>query len=267
MLAWFSPVALAFALWAYFHPRKRLKLEYQTGSTRYFEKESVPLPPEAVMTFQGEEVERLARTTVVVWNAGTEVLRGEDIVPDDPLRARFDQGSKILVHAISDTTNEANQVAVKAREEKPNELELTYDYLNPRDGLVLHVIHDGQQLRPTLVGTVKGLSGGPRSRGGVDMDDQPVTRVLNRVMPWCLVAFFGGALVLLMAPVLGYPELLELLKKDDSPPGPVKQFIKSVMLPIIFAFMFIVTTIAAYNTPRRKHPRTLVSDVRSNNSD
>ena len=59
-----------FAILAYFKPRKRQKLLYQTSGIQYFEEQEFALPSDFIMTFQGENVERLAKTMLILWNGG-----------------------------------------------------------------------------------------------------------------------------------------------------------------------------------------------------
>ena len=79
-------VGILLAALSYWRPRKTKILAYQWTVARYFDETDYTLPSHAAMTFEGRPVARLRKSTLVLWNAGTEALRGEDVVPTDPIR-------------------------------------------------------------------------------------------------------------------------------------------------------------------------------------
>ena len=174
-------VGVTVALVAYLQPRKRLRLAYQSMSTRYFAKEDYALPSEVVMTFNGEGVERLSRTTVIFWNVGTDVLRGEDIVRSDPLRVCLDADDRVLSHKVVGGSKDSNRAHVRQVDGAPHELSVDYDYLDPRDGFVVEIMHDGKRRRPAVRGVVKGLTNGPESQGTAT-DADPILSVSSRMI-------------------------------------------------------------------------------------
>ena len=162
-----TAVSLIVACISYYKPRKRQKLLYQTTTIQYFEEDDYTLPSDAIMTFQGQKVARLTKAMLILWNGGIDALRGEDIVQHDPIRISLSATGKILDYSIIGGTNDGNRVVVQIPSHSQNELIVTYDYLNPNDGAVIQVLHDAKQRDPTVVGTAKGLSEGPRGLGAV----------------------------------------------------------------------------------------------------
>lgn len=158
-------LALAFGAYQWRHPRRRLVLAYEAATVRYFDEESA-LPPGANMVFDGREVERLARTTIAVWNDGPDPLRGEDIVDDDPLRVEFADG-EVFNSQVAGVANPANRVSLGPVEPGGpaplSRLALSYDYLNADDGFVLAFIHSSTQ-EPAIAGSSIGLSRDPQHR-------------------------------------------------------------------------------------------------------
>ena len=196
-------ISLAIALLSYYMPRKRQKLQFQTVSVQYFEEEDYILPAEVEMSFRGERVTRLAKALLIVWNGGTDVLRGEDIVQQDPLTIKLEGTGKILSHSIVGVTSQGNRVLAIMRTDSQSEILLTYDYLNPGDGAVIQVMHDSKQRDLFLVGASKGLSGGPQSLGAVmhrDFEVPWIQRIL-RVQRMILLVMFVFALAILLGGV------------------------------------------------------------------
>lgn len=177
-------LALCYAVYVHRHPPRRTRLAYQTARTVYFDEGHRVLPTQAAMTFDGRQVQRLARTTVVFWNAGTEVLRGEDIVETDPIRLSVPEG-QLLSHRVVRTTNESTQIRLAIAEKST--LDIRYDYLNPGDGAVLELLHDGTMA--SVMGTAKGLKGGAEDQGTVRLIERADYRIwiMGRLLPIILV--------------------------------------------------------------------------------
>ena len=193
-------ISLIIALFSYYMPRKRQKLRYQTASIQYFDEEDYTLPSEVEMSLRGERVTRLAKAMLIVWNGGTDVLRGEDIVKQTPLTIKLEGTGRILSHSIVGVTSQGNRVIAKMRTDSQSEILLTYDYLNPGDGAVVQVMHDSKQHDLFLVGASKGLSGGPQNLGAVmprDLEMPWVQRML-RVQRMILFLMIGIALAVLL---------------------------------------------------------------------
>ena len=171
---------LGFAAFMYFHPRKRHRFVYQTMSVRYFDQARLTLPKEAAMTFESGLVERLSMTTIVMWNAGSEVLRGDDIVKADPIRVSISDG-RVLSNRVVKTTTQATDVCSIDRSTE-SELGIRYRYLNPGDGAVIEIVHDGSS--SSVTGTAMGLKDGPEHWGDIPMSS-PLIRewVIGGVVP------------------------------------------------------------------------------------
>ena len=179
-------VGAGFAVLMYFRPRKRIRLAYQTSRLQYFDEAKLALPNEAAMTFEGGRVKRLSKAAIVLWNAGTEVLRGEDNVGDDPIRLSI-AGGVLLSHRVLKTTGNATQVGLTDRP-APNELKFYYDYLNPGDGAVVELLHSGTAT--TVLGSAKGLKDGPEDWGEFATTGQPFGAWLLQKVLWVLLPLF-----------------------------------------------------------------------------
>ena len=102
---------------------------------------------------------------------GTDVLRGEDVIVEDPIRIHLPEKSRILRNTLIGVSNQSNHVHIKEQSWMSNELIIKYDYLNIDDGAVIEVMHDGKQYDPIIIGAAKGLSGGPKGLGGITFHD------------------------------------------------------------------------------------------------
>ena len=149
-------VGIAGSLVAYFRPRIKKRLACQMTYTCYFREDEYRLPKDAKFTFQDEDVARLTKTTIVLWNKGTEELYGKSIDAGDPICVSFSEGDRILSHEFVTCTRESTAPDA-VRGIADHELRLYYDYLNPGDGFALEVVHDSADSLPEVKGSVKGL--------------------------------------------------------------------------------------------------------------
>ena len=261
-------LGIAIALFAYFKPRKRLKFAYQTTSTRYFAQEDYALPSEVVMTFKGDNVERLSKSTTIFWNAGTDVLRGEDIVQSDPIRIGLEPSARILSHTVCGSTKDTNQVQVYSVEDAPHMLVLSYDYLDPKDGFVLEIMHDSKHRKPWVTGNAIGLSDGPKRLGVVSLAETFSPRIMHRAFRLSTYLFsaagglallLGIAIFLILDSPNVFPSWLDFLVvwiTEDF-----KRSNASAMVAIGAAYS--LPPIAMIWFARRRYPKALTKYVRN----
>lgn len=133
---------------------------YQKSSLRLIGRSIDSLPEEVFVTFKGREVQRLTKTILIFWNNGTEVLDGKDIVPADPITISFDEGDTILSYKILRRTKFVNNFTIDKHELHLHQLIVNFDYLDPKDGLTLEILHDSEKSYPAIRGTMKGVPNG-----------------------------------------------------------------------------------------------------------
>lgn len=133
---------------------------FQKSSLRLISKEENNLPKDVAIIFRGIEVDRLTKTTLIIWNNGTEVLHGNDIVEACPLQIFFEVGVNILSFNILKETNEFNKFRLLSNDNFSNKLIIDFDYLNPKDGVVVELLHNSKERYPKISGAIKGLPKG-----------------------------------------------------------------------------------------------------------
>lgn len=94
------------------------------------------------VTYRDSPVSAISFTRLAIWNAGTEPVRSHDVPEREPLRLATRQGVTILAIDVGEKTREANQVGLVATDSAfPDTLK--FDFLEPGDGVVLNIVHDG----------------------------------------------------------------------------------------------------------------------------
>lgn len=92
---------------------------------------------------KGQPASTISLTYLAIWNAGTESLRRQDIPAGEPLMVRAQDGVKILSATLAEATRTTNQVAIGAVNENQASVPVAFEFLNPGDGALIHVVHSG----------------------------------------------------------------------------------------------------------------------------
>lgn len=145
---------------------------FQTKAIRLLGKETPALPSDVKVFFKGDPVPRLTRVQIMFWNSGATILRGSDIVQDDPLRFSFEAPGAIIDASIVKLTREINKFAVAISKERPNELLCSFDYLDPSDGVTIDLLHTAELGRPVCRGSIRGVPAGVKDWGRHSIWDQ-----------------------------------------------------------------------------------------------
>jgi hypothetical protein len=110
--------------------------------------------------YDGEEVNKLVKTTVFFWNNGRAPIRNTDTVSSNPLRIEFSDDTRILSVQIRKINNPANKINLTVPFGYLNSVRIDFDFLNPGDGIAFEVFHNGNQnhvdFRGQLIGGTRG---------------------------------------------------------------------------------------------------------------
>lgn len=138
---------------------------YQKNASVLIGREEDSLPTDVVIHYKEKIVERLTRTRFVLWNKGTEVLDGSNVVSSDPIKITFKTGTNILSFKILKKSKESNNFIVS--QTKPNELMIDFAYFDPNEGATIEILHDSAERYPSITGTIKGSPKGFEDLGRV----------------------------------------------------------------------------------------------------
>ena len=129
------------------------------------------------LTYADTPVQRLARTRVALWNRTGDTIRGSDITPQDPLRVQMKHpDDHVFFIGSIRRSRESCQFAVNVR---GSAFEVSFDFLDPGDGIVFEMIHLGQEgsvhdpsrSDVTVVGTIRGTRIEARGVGDLSLQE------------------------------------------------------------------------------------------------
>lgn len=163
-LPWVGTVAGIFgvglAVFSYFRTKRSPRLAYQISEFSVVGGLGARFPQELEISFAGTKVDRVTSSRIVLWNDGNTTFDREQIVSSDPLRFQLSEG-RILQATIQNTTRDVNGVTLDSPAHSRGSVTVDFDYLDPRDGCAITIIHSGPRGSISCKGTLKELPGGP----------------------------------------------------------------------------------------------------------
>ena len=243
---WVGPIigiaGLALAAVFYLRSRKPSIIAVQSRDVSMIGIGAV-FPDDVEVRYRGTPVPRLTSSMVWVWNAGKKTVRGSDIVAHDPLRLHF--GGEVLNVRIITVTREVLRITANISEEEAKKGMVCwgFEFLDPGDGGVLEVLHNGSAEAPKYTGTIIGLPEGLRYRQLLG----PYTKGERIIMLLILAAAVIAGTAMTLQGILGILEVpLILPETDDSP----------LSLVVLGLFLFSVGAIILQKL-RRRAPSSL----------
>ncbi|MDP3120927.1 MAG: hypothetical protein Q8N01_10965 [Sulfuricurvum sp.] len=235
--------------------KNRAKPVFQKASLRLIGSEEDSLPENVEILFDGKRVNKLTRTNLIIWNDGNEVLRGDDIVEKDPLLILFDDG-EILSYEVIKSNNLANSFDISRNGDSLLSLKFTFDYLNPKDGVCLGIIHTSQERFPQIIGSIKGVKKGFTDYGRVPFQTYiplniPFLKKINPSIFLTLVVILG-VFSMYFGTLSESERKAALLFPFESSKG------ESIML-IVSGAIYAIGGLLMVRARRRKYPKELDS--------
>lgn len=190
---------IVLAIVFYLRSRRMSRIAFQHDHVMLVGGRGAAFPAEVEIRFSGTVVPRITASTIVIWNCGDRTIRGSDLVDGDPLRVDLTEGGIILKHAILRQTRSVN--AWNITQPSPNRIALTFDFLDPGDGITIEVIHSQPASSLDLLGTIRGIPKGLLDYGSVPWSvyscRRPLPFPMGRPRIILLVAVAFGILMIL----------------------------------------------------------------------
>jgi len=149
-----------FGLYFFFKSRIGPRPACVMKSIRLIGKEEQELPSDIKILYQGKEVPRLTLTRIWIWNSGTETIRGNQIVEDDPFRFAFNKLDRILIANVAAITRSVNKFSITIPTGSEHEGLIAFDFIDPRDGIRIEILHTSKDRYPEILGTIRGIPKG-----------------------------------------------------------------------------------------------------------
>ncbi len=143
-LSFCTVAALIFAVYTWMVGKKKKEFTYLSNSYKIIQKGKSTIP-QLKLIYENRDIEDLSITRYVIWNSGNEVINKNDIVSEKPLKIMSTDASTIILDTkIIVESEETNKFLIGEQQEKFSTI--NFDYIDPRDGIVVQVIHTGKFL-------------------------------------------------------------------------------------------------------------------------
>lgn len=229
----------------------------QLSSIRLIGRNEQQLPDEVRILYDDNDVPRLTLTEIYFWNFGTETIRGNQVVEDDPIRLSFNLGDKILAAHVVAVTRPVNKCMIEVPPNAQHVALLTFDFLDPNDGMRLEVLHTSEKRYPNVSGTIRSIPKGIK----VLTPSKSLLFVRAAVLAMRIkeanyIALCLGVIVSIGAllPRSWLLDPLEMINRCDEPEKSVL-LLRLCMLGLGALYIFISLTHILPN--RRKYPKLL----------
>ncbi|RXJ80514.1 hypothetical protein [Arcobacter sp. F2176] len=229
---------------------------YQEHSLEIIRKNQLELSKDIKILFNEQQVDNLTKIQIVFWNHGTDTLRIENIVKDDPLLFKFSQDAIILSSKIIKKSRDINKSFIKNSESDLNIAYFGFDYLDQNDGIVFEIIHTDIKSYPEVKGTFKGIPEGIQNFGQVNLNTRKCTSKLSCLLTNSSFLLFFTSFLGITIMLMGiYPSVYEKINSinDLFFTGNTKNtFI------IIFGFLYFILPLFIFWQKRKRFPKSLV---------
>ncbi len=105
--------------------------------------------------YDNKIIDSLSITKIAIWNDGNQKLEETDFASSKPLAIEAPYDCKILNSSIIISSEEANSFSIDMDNEK-NMIFINFEYIDPKEGIIVQVLHTGNYENLKLVGKIKG---------------------------------------------------------------------------------------------------------------
>lgn len=142
-LAFCTVASFAFAIYAWVKGKRRKELSYVSNTYRVIQDGENAIP-EVDIRYKKRRIKNFVITKYAIWNSGTEVINAEDLVKTKTLKIISVNPDTAILDATVLMCNEtANKISITDIQD--NGIEVSFDYMEPRNGCVLQIIYTGKR--------------------------------------------------------------------------------------------------------------------------
>ena len=145
--------SLVYAIYCQKANKERKEISYLLHSEQLILKERA-LFKEIKLICKEKELDNLCFSKIAIWNSGNKMLNGTDLAESQSLSIEVAQGVELIDYHIFDITEKSNHISVEL--DGTQKLNVSFDYLNPNDGIALLIIHSGEKDDIGVGGIIKG---------------------------------------------------------------------------------------------------------------
>jgi len=242
---------------AYYYHKSRIgaRLVYQINTLKIIGKDERIIPDDVRIYFRDTPVDRLVKNKIIIWNSGYTTFEGSNIISSNPLRAEYGTGTCVMRASLVKSSRPENCAQAIIHPNNRNEVVFSFNYLDPADGAVIEVYHNGEDVLPKMIGTIKGHPKGIGYWGLIKVPKKEIPLKIKNPVITIIVALGAAFLIfvfIFFIVFLVYTSIIGLL--NGIPKGEYSSAI-FLLVPIFPLYLFY-----DYWSERRKFPKSLMTD-------
>lgn len=157
----------------------------QSHDISLISRDTSEFPAELDIRYRGASIPRLTSSTVFIWNRGSATIRRRDIAESNPLTLKFD--GSVFNQRISCSTDESIQAVSSIVQDSKHSVSYDFEFLNPKDGFVMEILHAGDSKHPNCLGTIMNSSKRPQYWGHAWGASSKIDHRFNRFLVWLML--------------------------------------------------------------------------------
>lgn len=239
---------LLYAIYIARRDRKTKILRYSLVNSILIE-DGQTLYPKLEVTYDGEKLDNFVMTKVGIYNQGTDVIRMNDIAPNDPIQISVSEDFRLLEFALIKSSNPLNDFHVLKSSD--HVIHIEFDYIEPYDSAIIQLLHTSKDSSSiSISGTIIGASKPfvpTRFKNLKDYSNvtTPIGKTLRRLMYGLENKWFVIVSYIFFLSIFGIPSYY-FLKSSNYLLGCI------CGLPATFSLLIIITNIFRRETLAEK---------------
>jgi hypothetical protein len=196
--------------------------------------------PDLNVLYKGMPLENMTISKYAIWNSGNEVLNWTDIAEACPLQIVCNDNVKILDIRIISQSDETNKFKIKVKNEHC--IGILFDYVEPKGGIVIQIMHTGEDNDINLECKIKG---GKTLKNVTYSNTSKIYKNLSVKVVW-LISLLMSAISLTII-TLGKLDIIPIIQIDymlwnsDMFIFYISRIILTIIMGILFViFIFII---------------------------
>ncbi len=167
-------------------------------------------PNELEIVYKGKSVPRVTKTNIIIWNSGTKTIEGSNIITEDPLKFVFNNDAKILRIIVVKKKRNIINLDITQNDKEPNIAYFSFNFLDPKDGVVIEILHTDIDHYPKIKGTIMGIPKGFKKYGTNKLYISNKLKVFIIILT--ILGIISSTLVLYYDILLGRPYIIPTIQ-------------------------------------------------------
>ena len=153
VLAVIAILGIILSIYFYLKSKKKRKISFKKSTYMLVRNINEELK-DLEIKYKNIVIENLSITKFAIWNDGNTKLENLDFASIMPFAIEAKKKSKVLNASILIKSEEANNFTIEMDTEK-NKILIYFEYMDPKEGLVIQILHTGNADDLKLVGKIK----------------------------------------------------------------------------------------------------------------